>query len=163
MGCVVEWRRLSATCSGCDTSLTEQLLTAHNQISNQDLRRNSKRRKNSHNGVSETCWTCSVYNDRATNKDRYARNSSWLGASAPQQAAYICADFLSPIHYPLAVARRTIHSSKWKVTQWKSVSASPFLGTYLESTAQAILDECFARLLQLRIRLLIGDFHEPFS
>ena len=30
-----QWRRLSASCSCCDASLTEQLLTAHNQISNQ--------------------------------------------------------------------------------------------------------------------------------
>jgi hypothetical protein len=28
--------------------------------------------------------------------------------------------------------------------------------------AQTILDECFARLLPLRIRLRIGDSHEPF-
>lgn len=32
LGCTVEWRGLSASCSCCDINLTEQLLTTHTRL-----------------------------------------------------------------------------------------------------------------------------------
>jgi hypothetical protein len=60
-------------------------------------------------------------------------------------------------------SRKADYSLKWiAAAKCAFLDQAPFSVTYPTIVVQTILDECFARLLQLRIRLLIGDSHEPF-
>ena len=67
-------------------------------------------RKNSHNGVSGNLLDVLVCNNRPTNKDRPARNSSWPGAlPSTKGRIHLRRLVLFASSFFLAVGRRTIH------------------------------------------------------
>jgi len=68
-----------------------------------------------------------VDNDRPTNKDRYARNSSWPGAlSSTKGRIHLRRLVFSTTLFPCSRAADHTFSSKWNGPHWKPVNPTAF-------------------------------------
>src|ERR1700733_14880951 len=71
-------------------------------------------RKNSHNGVSGNLLDELVDDDRPTNKDRYARNSSWPGAQCSTKGRiHLRRLVFSPSAFPCSQTADHTYTSMW--------------------------------------------------